>query len=253
MATKQAKVVVFGIKKGGVGKSTLACNVASCLANQGFKVAIWDCDSNETCADFVKYRNELIELLEGQGKDSSNVPYIKIERYKSDVNLVKDLQQASKDYDYIIIDTGGYENMAFKSAVTASDVVYVPFAPSTADVNQVIPTLQAIISIEQNLKLALGDEAMVDARLIQARVASTSRTDMLEAKELCKGLLKYASISSVMIPEKKIYKKCYEKGLGLSDRPLGKDSKPFEGRATIEMLVDEINGDREVECPREIE
>ena len=247
--SKTAKVIVIGGKKGGVGKSTLAVNIAALLANQGYKVSIMDCDTNRTCKTWIDYRNEYRSSLEENGKPC-NIPYIKPEIKDPSQNIRADLIECAKDYDYIIIDTGGYENKAFKSAVVAADMIYIPFAPSDADMQQIVPTLSVIKSLEDNLKALEGEHINIDVRLLLARVTHSSKQEKMEAKELCKDLLSHASLSSALIPEKKKFKTLYGEGLGICDRK--PNGSKHEGSACIELLVDEIKGERSVELARVI-
>ena len=55
--------------KGGVGKSTIAVNVAATLQNQGFKVGIFDSDIyGPSLPTLINRENETLHAYEGNEK-----------------------------------------------------------------------------------------------------------------------------------------------------------------------------------------
>jgi cellulose biosynthesis protein BcsQ len=55
---EKGMILLIGAEKGGVGKSTIASNLAVHLAGQGVDVVLLDTDTQATCARFVERRNE---------------------------------------------------------------------------------------------------------------------------------------------------------------------------------------------------
>ena len=244
-----AKIIAIGMKKGGPGKSTIALNLAGVFANRGKKVAIWDCDTNHTCISFLNKRAAYRNRIEKEGLTLSKVPYIKPESKLPENFLIDDLEQAEDDYDYIIIDTGGYENDAFKDAVTKADFIYLPFIPSDADIEQLVPTLKVVLQIEGNIRRAIGNkEYKKEIRLLISRVTYNARAAFQEAREKVKDLIDYTSISSATIPEYGKIRKLYSDGLTLSDTDARGKKDPK--RAVFELLADEIDGIRQVQYKR---
>jgi len=251
----------MGNKKGGVGKSITALNLAGSIIyraiRKGFsaenKVVIVDADTNESVVSYIRRREKFSATL----KENSGVelPFIKVELRKPNDNLSRDLVALNKIYDYVIVDTGGYENHAFKTSVGVSDVVYLPFQPALIDVEQLIPTLVMIGSIEENFRLTTGKEDFcINSRLLLTLIEHSSKDLFSEAKKACHQLLDNASISGVPIPKIKNIIKIQNLGLTLHDpQPnTAKDklTKPHPRRGVFDMLLDEIDGKRDVEVKR---
>jgi chromosome partitioning protein len=112
-------ILTVGNIKGGVGKSTLACNIAVALSlnNAGAGVLLIDGDKQGSAADFTQSRTDLLgqagfTCVRAQGKEV--------------LNQVKTMQNK---FAHIIIDAGGQDNPSLRAGLIASDKVLVPVAP----------------------------------------------------------------------------------------------------------------------------
>jgi chromosome partitioning protein len=112
-------IFTIGNIKGGVGKSTLACNIAVALslADSGAGVLLIDGDKQGSAADFTQSRTYLLgqagfTCVRAQGKEV--------------LNQVKTMQGK---FAHIIIDAGGQDNPSLRAGLIASDKVLVPVAP----------------------------------------------------------------------------------------------------------------------------
>lgn len=245
-------IICLGNKKGGVGKSITAVSTAGAIVarairegrNPDNEVCILDADTNESICSYIRRREAYSEKLVEQGKEP--LPFIKVELRKPDDSLTRDLKALENLYRYVIVDTGGYENKAFKSTLAVADVVYMPFQPSQVDIEQLIPTLFVAKQIEENMQVSVDENFKIDARLLVTKVDHNSKDLLQDAKNTCKQLLPYASISSVTIPTIKKLNSIQNHGLLLSDAEV-KHPK----RAIFEQLLDEIDGKKSVAYERE--
>jgi chromosome partitioning protein len=112
--------------KGGVGKTTIAQNLAVCFAHMGFKTCIVDTDENQ---------NSLV----WSGVRSSDLPDIMVVGV-IDINaLPKTVDKLHRDYDVVIIDgTPSLSEMA-TGIIIASDILIIPILPSAHDYRAMIP------------------------------------------------------------------------------------------------------------------
>lgn len=104
-------------RKGGVGKTTTAINLAIELASKKNKVALIDLDSSKRATDF------------GEKRVKQDVKFFTLESGEELIDKISKLI----DFDYIVIDTAGYETDLIKEASLLSDVTIVPVSDSDSE------------------------------------------------------------------------------------------------------------------------
>jgi chromosome partitioning protein len=114
------KVVGIVHGKGGVGKSTIAVNVARALQLRGLDVAIIDCDAQGTSQDWKA------------SGDSSSLPAVYAVGKPS--ALKSSVRQLEKAFDVAVIDGGGQLQQMHAEIIKTSDLVLIPVQPSPADI-----------------------------------------------------------------------------------------------------------------------
>ena len=116
-------IVTVGNTKGGVGKTTLAVNIAIARALAGRDVWLIDGDRQGTAQTAIAIRAE-----------AGHQPGIACATYPDGPTLRSQVQQQREKYDDIIIDAGGRDSTALRAALILSDVLLVPFQPRSYDV-----------------------------------------------------------------------------------------------------------------------
>lgn len=116
-------IVTVGNTKGGVGKTTIAVNIAIARAIAGRDVWLIDGDRQGTAASAIALRAE-----------SGRTPGIACAQYPDGQALRGQVQQQRAKWDDIVIDAGGRDSTALRAALILSDVLLVPFAPRSYDV-----------------------------------------------------------------------------------------------------------------------
>lgn len=116
-------IVTVGNTKGGVGKTTIAVNLAIARALVGRDVWLIDGDRQGTAQTAISIRS-----------DAGHAPGISCASYPDGVTLRAQVQQQASKFDDIIIDAGGRDSTALRAALVLSDVLLVPFQPRSYDV-----------------------------------------------------------------------------------------------------------------------
>jgi len=116
-------IYTVGNTKGGVGKTTLAVNLAIARALVGRDVWLIDGDRQGTAQTAISIR-----------ADSKHKPSIACACYFDGVTLRAQVQQQAAKFEDIIIDAGGRDSTALRAALILSDVLIVPFQPRSYDV-----------------------------------------------------------------------------------------------------------------------
>ena len=114
-----AQIFTIANRKGGVGKTTLATNLAVALSNKG-KTLLVDTDDQKSAYNWNKYRQEKL----------NSISVID--------NLGKTLQPLNDEYEFILIDIAGRDSEVFREALLISDKLIVPTQASILDL-EILP------------------------------------------------------------------------------------------------------------------
>lgn len=107
-------IISFINQKGGVGKTTIAINVASYLAEQGYKTLLIDADKQGSSSTWASLREE--------------TPFQVVSLARE--NMAKDALSLATEYDYTLIDAPPHAEAISRSCIIASDLVIMPIEPS---------------------------------------------------------------------------------------------------------------------------
>jgi chromosome partitioning protein len=150
--------------KGGVGKTTLAVNLACELAAGGAKVALIDADAQASAASWAANASLPIPVEAWPIDSASDAP-----RWLERVRQVKT--------DYVVIDCPPHIGAATEAAVGWADLVLVPVGPSGLDLMATRSAMDLILKARELRKVgprALLIPSKVDARTAAAREIGTA-------------------------------------------------------------------------------
>ncbi|MBD1549539.1 ParA family partition ATPase [Roseibium aggregatum] len=128
--------MIIGVlnQKGGVGKTTIAINLAATYAKAGKRVLLVDADPQASALQWSAARDEdpLFPVI-GMAKPT----------------LHRDLPDVAQDYEVVIIDGAPRVNELGRAAILASDLVLIPVQPSPYDIWAAADTVTLIQEAQQ--------------------------------------------------------------------------------------------------------
>lgn len=110
-------IITVASTKGGVGKSTIAVNLAVEATRDGKRVLLVDSDVQGSSVGFRAARE----------KDDIKAMSIITSTLHRDLS-------AFQSFDFIIVDVGGRDTGVFRSALLAADIAIIPVLPSQYDI-----------------------------------------------------------------------------------------------------------------------
>ena len=136
-------ILTVGNIKGGVGKTTLAVNIAIARALAGRDVLLVDGDEQRTALTFTDLRTQQNRI--------SNYTAVSLQG----AALRTQIRQLVSKYDDIVVDVGGRDTGSFRAALTVSDVLLIPVQPRSFDiwaVDQVAELVTEALEINEALR-----------------------------------------------------------------------------------------------------
>lgn len=136
--------VIFTIanRKGGVGKTTLATNLAVALSNKG-KMLLVDADEQRSAHQWNEHRQNKLDAITVHEK------------------LLDTLEPLNDKYDFILIDVAGRDSEIFREALLVSDKIIVPTQASLLDL-EVIPYIADKIKEAQEKNPSLKASVVIN-------------------------------------------------------------------------------------------
>ncbi len=213
-------ILLLGGEKGGSGKSCLAQNLAVWLQARGGDVLLLDADPQGTTADWAAER-----------ADQGDLPAIPV--VQAHGNIRQTLLDLRGRYRQIIVDAGGADSEALRSAMTVATHMLIPFRPKRRD----LKTLPKVENLAR-LAVAVNPELIVRAVITQCPSLPSQVQRILDAKDACAsfGVQPLQAITTA----RNIYDDADENGRSVLES--GTDARAVE---EIEMVAAELWGGME--------
>ncbi|MDP3085380.1 MAG: ParA family protein [Rubrivivax sp.] len=132
-------VIVIANPKGGVGKSTLATNLAGCLAAAGHAVMLGDADRQHSAAQWLAQRPPQLPLIRGWEVDQDRIV------------------RPPKGTTHVVLDTpAGLHGGRLDAVLRIADRVLIPLQPSLFDIQATHAFVQTLRAHRRGAQLELG-------------------------------------------------------------------------------------------------
>lgn len=216
-------IITLACLKGGVGKSTLASNLAAYYHSIGKKVILVEADpENSSLKAFVENRLE-----------SHQTPidiYISTNTY-----IEKKLKELEEQYEYVICDTPPNLHARFLRAIRVSDLVIVPFGASMMDIETSEATVNEIcVAHDSNPKLKVS--LCLNKVSTHSKLAWKTDRARMFLEELAQDQ-EYMDVLNTDIRSYSCYEDAFALGLSVMDLNTQKAKDDFKD---IISLVDKV-------------
>ncbi len=181
-----AKVIAIANQKGGVGKTTTAVNLSSCLAYKGKKVVIIDIDPQGNTTSGLGIDKKVIDksiyeviindvnienALMKTAVDNLYICPSNIQLVGAEVELVSvisretrmkvAIEEIRKKYDYILIDCPPSLGLLTLNALTAADTILVPIQCEYYALEGLSQLMNTVKLVQRHLNPSLDVEGVV--------------------------------------------------------------------------------------------
>ena len=181
-----SKVITVANQKGGVGKTTTAINLSSCLAVAGYKTLLMDADPQANATSglgleprkvtrgiyhvlidgvpisevVVPTEQKLLSLVPSNS-DLVGVEVEMVSLIAREMRLRSALQSVRDQYDYIFIDCPPSLGLITLNALTASDSVLIPIQCEYYALEGLGQLLETVNLVKDNLNAGLEIEGIL--------------------------------------------------------------------------------------------
>jgi chromosome partitioning protein len=111
-------IIVITNSKGGVGKSTLSVHLAAWLSQQGYRVTLADCDSQQSSSEWIREAVPQVATVVLDNPDS----------------ILNELPVLDQEADFVVADGPGSQSETSRALLLRADLAIVPCKASMLEV-----------------------------------------------------------------------------------------------------------------------
>jgi chromosome partitioning protein len=203
-----ALIITIANRKGGVGKSTIATNLAVSLSKQG-RILLVDADEQKSAYNWNEYRQDKLNAI-----------------FVLD-NLIDTLEPLNSQYDFIIIDVAGRDSQILRESLLISDKLIIPTQASIVD-------LEVLEYVSDKVSQAHENNPELTACVVINKAPTNYRNTEAEQAQAYIAQFKDLQLLDTIIHDRKAFRDGFVESLAVSELndPKAKDE--------LEQIVSEI-------------
>lgn len=207
-------LILIANEKGGVGKTTIAVNLAAMCRLAGKDVLLVDTDRQESASTWaaMRHENEVIPSITCVSK-TGKVGY--------------DLIGLKSKYEVVIIDAGGRDSLEMRQSVAVCDTCIIPIKPAQFDVWSLSRMAGLIRDVSERVERPINAFSFVNGASPNPSVRETQ-----EVKEALKDYADLFPVLESVITERIAFRKASRDGLGVVEL----SSSLADAKANLEMI-----------------
>jgi chromosome partitioning protein len=204
--------MIIGVlsQKGGVGKTTVALNLAAAIATSGSRVLVVDADPQGSALAWSTAREaEPLFPVVGMAKPT----------------LHRELPNLAANYHFIVIDGAPRVNDLARSAILASNLVLIPVQPSPYDIWASSETVRLIREARQ-INAALEAAFLINRKIARSAIGRDAATALARFEDI--------PVLEVHLSQRILYAESAAKGLAVVEvAPQGEAAREFRALAKL--------------------
>src|ERR1700679_192485 len=128
-------IIAVANSKGGVGKSTLAVHLAVWLHEQGHRVTLADCDTQQSSSEWIR----------------EAMPEVKAVRLDNPEIILNELPLLQADCDFVVADGPGSQTETSRALLLRADLAIVPCKASMLEVRALAKATE-VLRVSQDIR-----------------------------------------------------------------------------------------------------
>lgn len=205
-------IISFSSIKGGVGKSTMAINMAVIRAAQGRDVILIDADKQASAQQW--------SMLRARDTSLSVMPCVGMQGD----TLANQVRAMAGKYQDIVIDAGGWDSVELRAALLVADTVVTPSMPSQFDIFS-LSTMDKLVGDARAF-----NEKLRACVLVNNAPTNPAQTDEADMREYLAEMRNYSTLATT-VKARKAYRVCARDGRAVTELTRGDD------KAAAEMMA----------------
>lgn len=189
-------VYLSGGEKGGVGKSTLATTLAAMLSAEGRDVLLLDTDTSGDASGWVAARRERFPKAPA------------VHGMRNHGRVAACVRDAAHRYDDVVVDAGGRDSEALRSAMTVAEVMLLPLCPAQFD-------LWSVARMERLVDEARAFNDRLEALVVLNRASTNWASREAEDALAFLGDTRALTLARTVLRDRKAYREAAAEGLAV--------------------------------------